>query len=37
MKQRRVITDARDDRWRFGFGPYQDEADVDRLLERLKR
>jgi selenocysteine lyase/cysteine desulfurase len=35
LKARHVITDARDDRWRFGFGPYQDEADVDALLERL--
>lgn len=29
-----VVTDARDDRLRFGFGPYQDEADVRSLLER---
>lgn len=36
LKARHVITDARDDRWRFGFGPYQDEADVDALLERLE-
>lgn len=36
LKQRQVVTDARDDRWRFGFGPYQDEADVDALLERLR-
>lgn len=35
LKARHVTTDARDDRWRFGFGPYQDEADVDALLERL--
>ncbi len=35
LKERHVITDARDDRLRFGFGPYQDEADVDALLERL--
>ncbi|MCA2978019.1 MAG: aminotransferase class V-fold PLP-dependent enzyme [Myxococcaceae bacterium] len=35
MKARHVVTDARDDRWRIGFGPYQDEADVDALLERL--
>ncbi|MDX2011025.1 MAG: aminotransferase class V-fold PLP-dependent enzyme [Myxococcaceae bacterium] len=35
LKRRHVITDARDDRWRFGFGPYQDEGDVDALLERL--
>lgn len=37
LKQQRVITDARDDRLRFGFGPYQDEGDVDALLERLAR
>ena len=30
-----IITDHRGDRLRFGFGLYQDEADVDRLLERL--
>ena len=30
-----IITDYRDDRLRFGFGLYQDEADVDRLLEKL--
>lgn len=37
LKQARVITDARDDRLRFGFGPYQDEGDVDAALERLAR
>ncbi len=31
-----VVTDARDDRLRFGFGPYQDEADVDALLDRVR-
>ena len=35
LKLHRVVTDARDDRLRFGFGPYQDEADVDAMLERL--
>jgi selenocysteine lyase/cysteine desulfurase len=35
LKAVRVITDARDDRLRFGFGPYHDEADVDALLARL--
>ena len=30
-----IITDYRDDRLRFGFGLYQDEGDVDRLLEKL--
>ncbi len=37
LERRGVMTDARDDRWRFGFGPYQDEADVDELLRRLVR
>lgn len=32
-----IVTDHRDDRLRFGFGPYQDESDVDRLLERLPK
>jgi selenocysteine lyase/cysteine desulfurase len=31
-----VATDARDDRLRFGFGVYQDEADVDALVERIR-
>lgn len=35
LHQKHVMTDARDDRLRFGFGPYQDSADVDALLERL--
>ena len=30
--EREVVTDVRDDVIRFGFGPYQDEADVDRLI-----
>ncbi len=30
-----VVTDARADRLRFGFGIYQDAADVDALLQRL--
>jgi selenocysteine lyase/cysteine desulfurase len=30
-----VITDYRADRLRIGFGIYQDEADVDRLIEIL--
>lgn len=37
LKARNVITDARDDRLRFGFGPYQDEADVEQLLGRLHK
>ena len=31
-----IVTDVRDDVIRFGFGPYQDEADVERLIETLK-
>jgi len=31
----KVITDYRSNRLRIGFGIYQDEADVDQLLERL--
>ena len=37
LKLHRVITDARGDRLRFGFGPYQDEADVTELHARLRR
>ena len=32
-----VVTDVRDDTIRFGFGLYQDEADVERLIEICKR
>jgi kynureninase len=32
-----VVTDVRDDTLRFGFGLYQDEADVDRLIEVCRR
>jgi len=32
-----VVTDVRDDILRFGFGLYQDEADVGRLIEVCKR
>lgn len=32
---RGVVTDARGERLRFGFGPYLDEADVDEALARL--
>ncbi len=28
-----IVTDVRDDVIRFGFGPYQDDADVQRLIE----
>ena len=32
-----VLTDARGDRLRFGFGLYHDEADLDELFRRLDR
>lgn len=32
-----VVTDVRDDVIRFGFGLYQDEADVERLIAACKR
>jgi selenocysteine lyase/cysteine desulfurase len=32
-----IITDARGDRLRFGFGIYHDEEDVTRGVERIKR
>ena len=32
-----VLTDARGDRLRFGFGLYHDEADLDELFRRLQR
>jgi selenocysteine lyase/cysteine desulfurase len=35
LHERDVITDYRGDRLRIGFGIYQDEADVDRLLEHV--
>jgi selenocysteine lyase/cysteine desulfurase len=31
-----IVTDRRDRRLRFGFGPYQTEAEVDALLGRLR-
>jgi len=37
LKALKVVTDARDDRLRVGFGAYQDEGDVDGLLERLAK
>jgi len=37
LKLHRVITDARGDRLRFGFGPYQDESDIAELHARLRR
>lgn len=35
LAAKRVVVDARGDALRVGFGVYQDEADVDQLLERL--
>ncbi len=35
LRARKVITDYRDDRLRFGFGIYHDEGDVDMLCRRL--
>jgi selenocysteine lyase/cysteine desulfurase len=35
LHERDVITDYRGDRLRIGFGVYQDEDDVDRLLDHL--
>jgi selenocysteine lyase/cysteine desulfurase len=35
LHQREVVTDYRGDRLRLGFGIYQDEDDVDRLLDQL--
>lgn len=35
LRARKVITDYRDDRLRFGFGIYHDEADIDELCHRL--
>ncbi|MGQ0718004.1 MAG: aminotransferase class V-fold PLP-dependent enzyme [Pseudonocardiales bacterium] len=35
LRARKVITDYRDDRLRFGFGIYHDESDVDSLCRRL--
>jgi selenocysteine lyase/cysteine desulfurase len=36
LRARDVETDLRGDRIRFGFGPYQDEGDVEALVERIK-
>jgi len=35
LHERGVITDYRGDRLRIGFGIYQDEEDVDRLLRHV--
>lgn len=37
LKLHRVVTDARDDRLRFGFGPYHSQADVAELHARIHR
>ena len=36
LAQANVVTDVRDDVIRFGFGLYQDEADVDRLIQACR-
>lgn len=35
LSKHQVVVDARDDRLRVGFGPYQDEATVDAFLARV--
>jgi selenocysteine lyase/cysteine desulfurase len=35
MAKHRIVTDARGDRLRFGFGLYHTAKDVDRLVTRL--
>lgn len=35
LRERKVITDHRGDRWRVGFGIYHDERDIDELCARL--
>ncbi len=35
LKQQRVLTDARADRLRFGFGLYHDQEDVERLVRQM--
>jgi kynureninase len=37
LRSRNVWTDVRGDRLRFGFGVYQDEGDIERLLQKLSR
>jgi kynureninase len=37
LEAARIITDRRNTRLRFGFGLYQTEAEVDSLLERMRR
>jgi selenocysteine lyase/cysteine desulfurase len=36
LAARDIIVDHRADRLRLGFGIYQDEADVDRLIDGLR-
>lgn len=36
LKKKNVVADSRGDRLRFGFGPYHDKRDVDKLLDALK-
>jgi selenocysteine lyase/cysteine desulfurase len=36
LEERGVLVDVRGDRLRIGFGVYHDEADVDRLVDRLR-
>ncbi len=37
MKEAHIVTDARGDRLRFGFGLYHDSQDIDALVERVVR
>jgi selenocysteine lyase/cysteine desulfurase len=37
LKSRNCITDVRGDVLRIGFGIYQDEADVDRLIALIRQ
>jgi len=37
LANRNIIVDHRGDRLRIGFGIYQDEADVDRLVSALQQ
>ena len=37
LREAHVVTDVRDDVLRFGFGLYQDENDVERLIEACRR
>ena len=36
LKEKNVVVDARGSRLRFGFGIYQEEADVDELIHRME-